>query len=47
MNDRDLSDVFGCPIEGQELLNKFEPLEGKMLWESIAIYLHQNNLWIS
>jgi hypothetical protein len=44
MKNRDLSDVFGCPIEGEELLNDFYPLEGKMLCESIVIYLQKNNL---
>ncbi len=44
MNNRDLSDVFGCPIEGEELLNNFMPLEGKLLCESIVIYLQENNL---
>ena len=37
-------DVFGCPIEGEELLNDFRPLAGKMLIESIARYLHKKNL---
>ena len=44
MEDRDLSDVFGCPIEGEELLNDFVPIEGKILGESIVIYLQDNNL---
>jgi hypothetical protein len=44
MGKKNWSNVFGCPVEGEELLNDFRPLAGKMLCESIVRYLQKNNL---